>query len=197
MAAKVILACMASYFLGSIPFSYIVARMAKGVDLRVVGEGNVGGRNVWHVVGKKYGVIAGLLDVSKGFLAYWIGFFLGLSPWWYIWLCGFFVVLGHGFPIFLKGRGGKGAASAMGFLLAMEPLIIVISGLLIAALYLSFRRFHLAIGVGMASIPILWWAVLKKPWPELMLLLSFLFLLGIKRLVDEPYMRRIKQLSGW
>jgi len=45
---------MISYLLGSIPFSYIVAKKVKGVDIRVVGEGNVGGRNVWHVVGKKY-----------------------------------------------------------------------------------------------------------------------------------------------
>jgi len=196
MVLRIVLGCLFSYFIGSIPFSYIVARKVKGVDLRLVGEGNVGGRNVWHVVGKKYGAIAALLDVAKGFMAYWLGFLLGLLPW-YIWLCGFFVVLGHGFPIFLKGRGGKGAASAMGFLLAMQPLIIVISGLLIAALYLPFRRFHLAISVGMASIPILWWAVLKKPWPELVILLSFLLFLGLKRVIDEPYMRRIKQQSGW
>jgi glycerol-3-phosphate acyltransferase PlsY len=196
MALRIVLGCIFSYFIGSIPFSYIVARKVKGVDLRLVGEGNVGGRNVWHVVGKKYGAIAGFLDVCKGLMAYWLGFLLGLMPW-YIWLCGFFVVLGHGFPIFLKGRGGKGAASAMGFLLAMQPLIIVISGLLIAALYLPFRRFHLAISVGMASIPILWWAVLKKPWPELAILLSFLLFLGLKRIIDEPYMRRIKQQSGW
>jgi len=50
--------------LGSIPFSYIVAKKIKGVDIRVVGEGNVGGRNVWHVVGKKYGAIAGGLDFT-------------------------------------------------------------------------------------------------------------------------------------
>lgn len=161
-----------------------------------MGEGNVGGRNVWHVVGKKYGIIAALLDVSKGFLAYWVGFLLGLLPLW-IWLCGFSVVLGHGFPIFLKGRGGKGAASAMGFLLGMQPLIILVSGLLIGAVYLPFRRFHLAISVGMGSIPILWWVVLKKSWTEIMLLFSFLLFLGLKRIIDEPYMKKIKQDSGW
>ena len=196
MIGKIILGCIISYFLGSIPFSYIIAKKVKGVDLRLVGEGNVGGRNVWHVVGKKYGVLAALLDVFKGFLSYWVGFFLGLSPWW-VWLCGFSCVLGHGYPIFLKGRGGKGAASAMGFLLAMQPLVILVSGLLIGAVYLPFRRFHLAIGIGMASIPILWFAVLKKSWLELAILLAFLLSLGLKRIIDEPYMRRVKQESGW
>lgn len=196
MVIKVVIGCILSYLLGSIPFSYIIAKKVKGVDLRVVGEGNVGGRNVWHVVGKKYGVLAALLDVSKGFMAYWVGFILGLSPW-YIWLCGFFVILGHGFPLFLRGRGGKGAASAIGFLLGMQPLIIILSGILIGIFYFPFRNFHLAIGIGMGSIPILWRVILKKPWTELAILVSFLLLLGLKRIVDAPYMRSIKQESGW
>jgi glycerol-3-phosphate acyltransferase PlsY len=156
----------------------------------------VGARNVWHVVGKKYGIMAGFLDVLKGFLAYGVGYFLGLLPVW-IWLCGFFVVFGHDFPVFLKGRGGKGAASAMGFLLGMQPLVILASGLLIGAVYLPFRRFHLALIIGMASIPVLWWLVLEEPWPEIVLPCSFLLFLGLKRFIDEPYMRRIKQESGW
>ena len=141
MQINIILGCILSYLLGSIPFSYIIAKKVKGVDLRVVGEGNVGGRNVWHVVGKKYGAMAAILDFFKGLAAYGTGVLLGLSPWW-IWLCGFFVVMGHDFPIFLKGRGGKGAASALGFLLGMLPLVIVISLMLTGAIYLPFRRFR-------------------------------------------------------
>lgn len=196
MIIKIILACIFSYFVGSIPFSYIVAKKVKGIDIRVTGEGNVGGRNVWHLVGKKYGIIAALLDISKGFIAYWTGYFLGLLPLW-IWLCGFFVVLGHCFPVFLKGRGGKGIATAVGFLLGMEPLIILISGSLIGAIYFPFRKFHLAISIGIGSIPFLWWGVLKRPWTDIVLLVFFLLILGFKRLIDEPYMRKIKQESGW
>jgi glycerol-3-phosphate acyltransferase PlsY len=140
--------------------------------------------------------MAFFLDVLKGFLAYWIGYLLGLFPVW-IWLCGFFVVFGHGFPIFLKARGGKGAASAMGFLLGMQPFIILASGLIIGAFYILFRRFHLALSIGMASIPILWWVVLEEPWPEIIILCSLLLFLGLKRLIDEPYMKKIKQESGW
>jgi glycerol-3-phosphate acyltransferase PlsY len=196
MIIKVVLGCVISYLLGSIPFSFIVAKIVKGVDIRVVGEGNVGGRNVWHVVGKKYGILAGFLDVLKGFSAYWVGYFLGLSPWW-IWLCGFSVILGHGFPVFLKGRGGKGLAAALGFLVAMQPLVILASGFLIGAIYLPSRSFHLAVSIGVASIPILWWAVLKKPWGEIGFLVSMLLIMGLKRIIDEPHMKRIKQESGW
>ena len=196
MVTRIILGCVLAYFLGSIPFSYIIAKKVKGIDIRVTGEGNVGGRNVWHLVGKKYGILAGFLDISKGYGAYWIGILFGLSPWW-IWLCGFCVVLGHNFPVFLKGKGGKGMAATTGFLLGIQPLIILISGLLILIIYLPFRRFHLAVSIGMASIPILWLLVWKRPWEEILLLVALLSSLGLKRIIDEPYMRRIKQESGW
>ena len=64
MVTRIILGCVLAYFLGSIPFSYIIAKKVKGIDIRVTGEGNVGGRNVWHLVGKKYGILAGFLDIS-------------------------------------------------------------------------------------------------------------------------------------
>lgn len=196
MTFHIVLGCLASYLIGSIPFSYLVAKIVKGVDIRVVGEGNVGARNVWHVVGKKYGLIAGLLDFMKGLVVYFIGLSLNLSPHW-IWLCGFSVVLGHGFPIFLKGRGGKGAACAMGFLMGMQPLLILVSGTIVGVVYFPFHRFHLAIGIGMGSIPILWKILPKKSWEEVAVVTSFLLFLGLKRLIDEPHMRRIKQVSGW
>lgn len=196
MISQILFGCIFSYFIGSIPFSYIVAKKAKGIDIRIAGEGNVGARNVWHVIGKKYGALAAVLDVSKGFAAYWLGILLGLSFQW-IWLCGFSVVIGHDFPLFLRGRGGKGAASAMGFLLAIQSLAIVISGILIGAIYFPFRNFHLAVGLGMSSIPIGWHIVFKRSWTEVAVLVSFLLFLGFKRLIDEPYMRRIKQESGW
>jgi len=196
MVVKVFLACVLSYLLGSIPFSYIVARIVKNVDIRVVGEGNVGGRNVWHVVGKKYGTLAGFLDFLKGMAAFGLGYLLGLVPW-SIWLCGFFAVVGHCFPVFLKGRGGKGAATAMGFLFAMQPLVIVLSGALMGLTYWIFRNFHISISVGMASIPLLWRFAFGKTWAETAILLSFLLFLGLKRLIDEPYMRKIKTESGW
>lgn len=188
--------CVASYLVGSIPFSYLVARQARGIDLRLTGEGNVGARNVWHVVGKPYGALAGLLDVSKGLAARGIGALLGVeSP--ALWALGFAVVLGHAFPVFLRGRGGKGAAAAMGFLLGLEPLAVAIAGAVMGLGYLVFRDFHRAVAPGMALLPVLWRWIFDNPWVDVALVLALLLLLGLKRLIDEPYMRKIKAQTGW
>ena len=196
MAVRLICSAVLSYLLGSIPFSYLIAKKVKKVDLRVVGEGNVGARNVWHVVGKKYGVLAGFLDFLKGLGAFGIGHLFGLSPW-AIWVCGFAAVIGHGFPIFLRGRGGKGAATAMGFLFGRQPYALVVSGIIIAISYRIFRNFHVSISLGMASLPFLWHFVFKISWAETGMMVLFLLFLGLKRIIDEPYMRKIKTASGW
>jgi glycerol-3-phosphate acyltransferase PlsY len=196
MVVRIILSVVSSYLVGSIPFSYLIAKRVKKVDLRVVGEGNVGGRNVWHVVGKKYGVAAGFLDLLKGLAAFGIGLLFGLSPW-FIWICGFMAVIGHCFPIFLRGRGGKGAATALGFLLGMQPVALALSGALMALSYWIFRSFHVSISLGMAILPLLWRFVFGKSWAETGLMVALLLLLGLKRIIDEPYMRKIRVASGW
>ncbi len=196
MVVRIILSAILSYLAGSIPFSYLIAKKVKKVDLRVTGEGNVGGRNVWHVVGKKYGLLAGFLDLLKGLAAFGIGHFFGLSPW-FIWMCGFTAVIGHCFPIFLRGRGGKGAATAMGFLLGMQPVALALSGILIASSYSISRNFHVSISVGMASLPLLWRFAFGKSWAETGIMVSLLLILGLKRIIDEPYMRKIREASGW
>jgi len=193
---RILVAAVISYLVGSIPFSFLIARKVRHVDLRTAGEGNVGGRNVWHVVGKKYGVLAGCLDFLKGVAALGIGRLAGLPPL-AVWICGFSAVIGHGFPIFLRGRGGKGAATALGFLFALNPLMIFLSGLLMGAAFGVSRNFHVAISLGMASIPFFWRFALGRSWMETGILLAFLLLLGLKRVIDAPYMRKIRKTSGW
>lgn len=196
MPSLILIAFVLSYFLGSIPFSYLIAKKVKNIDVRKMGEGNVGARNVWHTVGKKYGIFAGVLDVGKGLAAWGVGRSMGLDiPG--IWFCGLGVVLGHSFPFFLKGRGGKGVASAFGFLLGMQPLVIFMSSALLLLIYVPFKYFHLALAVSMASIPLFWKVIGKKSWEEVGYLAIFLIILGLKRLIDEPYMKKIRQTSGW
>ncbi len=189
-------ACIICYLIGSLPFSYLIARWARGIDLRVAGEGNVGARNVWHAVGKKYGILAGALDLSKGLAAWGLGQWLNIdSP--KIWALGFSTVIGHAFPVFLRGRGGKGAAAAMGFILALAPVPMIVSAAVMGLAFLLFHDFHLAVAPGMALLPILWRWLSHKSWSEVGLLFGLLLFLGFKRLIDEPYMRRIKAQTGW
>jgi acyl phosphate:glycerol-3-phosphate acyltransferase len=125
-----------AYLIGSIPFSYLVAR-ANGVDLRKVGSGNVGGANVWRSCGFGPFLLAAAGDILKGMLptlaalhlSNWTGLvgmpFDRLPPGEVI-LIGVAAILGHTFSLFLNFKGGKAVATSTGVLLAIFPLLIPI-----------------------------------------------------------------------
>jgi glycerol-3-phosphate acyltransferase PlsY len=127
---------VAAYLLGSIPFSYLVAR-ANGVDLRKVGSGNVGGANVWRTCGFVPFLIAAASDILKSMLptlvalhlsswAPFVGVRLERLPPGAVIAVGVAAVLGHTFSVFLHFRGGKAVATSGGVLLAIFPLLIPI-----------------------------------------------------------------------
>lgn len=121
MDPNFLLALIISYLLGSIPFSQLVAYLAKGVDLRKVGTRNVGGNNLIQNVGAGWGVLGGGLDVLKGAAAMWLAQTLGIvSPLWFA--AGLAVVAGHNWSIFLGFRGGKGLATGAGAIAFVAPL---------------------------------------------------------------------------
>lgn len=179
-----------SYLVGSIPFAYIIARLRRGLDLWEVGEGNIGARNVWHVVSPTWGVVAGVLDASKGAsIAVLVSAFPEVSPW----ICGAAVVIGHQFPIFLKGKGGKGAATLMGFLFVLYPLQVLLSGFLFLIVSLITGNFHMAIGLTMALIPLLWLPLWGFPFSQSLLTIGLMSILGVKRLIDDRHMREVRR----
>lgn len=102
-----------AYLYGSIPFSLLVG-LLYGKDIRKEGSGNVGGTNLGRTCGKMAFVYGFLLDFSKGALAVIVANLLGVNPI----LAALFAILGHTFPIFLKFKGGKGVATAFGFVCA-------------------------------------------------------------------------------
>lgn len=110
-----------SYILGSIPFSYLVPKTTKGVDIRKVGSGNVGATNVLRNMGWIYAIIAMLLDVAKGYLAAFLGAHWGGTPL-IISFCALAVVIGHCYSPFIKFAGGKGVATAGGVAIFLMPL---------------------------------------------------------------------------
>ena len=191
---KIALLMALSYFIGAIPFSYLVARIFAGKDVRYEGEGNVGARNVWHLAGPLPGILAGFLDVSKGFIVYRLALHLTSSEN-IIYLAGLAAILGHGFPIFLKGRGGKGISVALGFLLNVIPQAILLGvGLLIIA-WLITRNFNVSAGIGLGSMVLLalFWV---SPW-EWLKIVGLMMVLAFKKILDRPYETAIRQKSGW
>jgi glycerol-3-phosphate acyltransferase PlsY len=121
-----------AYLLGSVPFSYLVARL-RGVDVRAVGSGNVGATNVMRSAGRVAGATAFVLDLVKGTAACLVGERLDPGGWLAA-LAALVAVLGHIFPVWLRFRGGKGVATGLG---ALAPLVPLASGAAVAAFFLT------------------------------------------------------------
>lgn len=127
----------AAFVSGSFPTGVLLAR-ARGVDLRQVGSGNVGASNVGRALGKKFGILVLLVDAAKGAWPVLLGRGLWLSDW-VLAALALAAVLGHVFSIFLKGRGGKGVATALGASLALTPLPALCAFGVFVLLYAAFR----------------------------------------------------------
>ncbi|HEU5169732.1 MAG TPA: glycerol-3-phosphate 1-O-acyltransferase PlsY [Gemmatimonadales bacterium] len=110
-----------SYLVGALPTSYLAARVFGGIDLREHGSRNLGATNVYRVLGWKYAIPVGLVDVAKGALPVWLfGERVPELPLFPL-FCGLAAVVGHGFSVFVGFRGGKGVATAAGVVLALAP----------------------------------------------------------------------------
>ncbi len=125
-----------AYLLGNFTAGYIISRFFYGQDIRSKGSGNVGATNALRVLGKKAGALTLLLDCLKGIVAVYIGGLIGGS--YGNLLASLGVVLGHMFPIFFGFRGGKGIATSLGVLLALDyKMALVLLSVFIITVALS------------------------------------------------------------
>jgi glycerol-3-phosphate acyltransferase PlsY len=127
------------YFAGSIPFGVLLTRWAKGVDVRGSGSGNIGATNVARVAGKKVGAVVLLLDAAKGALPVLLALRLVPQAPRIHALVGLAAFLGHVFPVWLKLRGGKGVATALGVFAVLLPLSALAGFAVYAVLLAIFR----------------------------------------------------------
>jgi glycerol-3-phosphate acyltransferase PlsY len=144
-----------AYLLGSIPFGIVLARLFGGADVRKAGSGNIGATNVARVVGPLAGILTLVFDTAKGWAAVWLaGRVTGESALWMT-VAAFVVLLGHCFPVWLKFKGGKGVATALGVFLALCPLAAV-SALTLFILCVVYWRFvSLGSVAAAAAMPLL------------------------------------------
>ena len=145
------LALALAYLLGSIPFSYLVAR-SRGIDVRTVGSGNVGATNVMRSAGRAAGLAAFFLDFLKGSAATWLA--LRLAGPTIAAAAAVTAVLGHMYPVWLSFKGGKGVATGAGAFLPIIP-IAAISGLVVFALVARATRYA-SVGsiAGASTLPV-------------------------------------------
>lgn len=154
-----LLAIVAAYLLGSVPFAMISSKVFGLADPRTYGSGNPGATNVLRSGNKKAALFTLIGDTAKGWLAVWLARHYGLSDN-LTGLIALAVFAGHLFPVFLKFKGGKGVATAAGVLLALDPLL----GLAVLGTWLftafAFRYSSLAAIVAAALAPV--WQVLMQ-----------------------------------
>ncbi len=116
-----------AYLIGATPTSYVAGRLGRGIDLRQHGSRNLGATNVYRVLGWRYAIPVGLIDMVKGGVPVAI-----LGPWsngpaWFTVALGIAAVLGHMASPYVQFRGGKGVATTAGVFLALAPLAVLIS----------------------------------------------------------------------
>jgi glycerol-3-phosphate acyltransferase PlsY len=197
---------VASYLIGSIPFSFLIVHMIARADIRLHGSGNVGATNVLRNFGKLPGFIALLLDLAKGWTVVTIAsIVISIRQWpfdlqasggplrsaaFWIGLSGLCAVVGHMFPVWLGFHGGKGVATGTGVYLAIDPVAIGIAAVLFLIVVVATRHVSLASIAGAAAVPLLMRFLTNQPFWTL------IFSIIIALAVIVRHRRNIERLAA-
>jgi glycerol-3-phosphate acyltransferase PlsY len=141
-----------AYLIGSIPTGLILGK-AYGIDVRREGSGNIGATNLYRTVGRKVGVLTLIGDCLKGFIPVMAVKYCALPSDYAVWV-GLAAFCGHVFSVFLKFKGGKGVATALGVFLALTPLAVAIALAVFAAFMLAWRYVSVGSIAAAAIMPI-------------------------------------------
>lgn len=157
LVIRVVILCLISYLIGSIPTGYIIVKLLKGIDIRTVGSGSTGATNVKRELGTKWFFVVMVLDAIKGAIPVLIAMpyseliiYRGLIPS----IVAVFAVIGHCKPVFLKFKGGKSVATGIGTLIALYwPVGLIVAGVwAIIAFVSKYVSLGSIIAVAMAPI---------------------------------------------
>jgi acyl phosphate:glycerol-3-phosphate acyltransferase len=150
-----ILLLAAAYLLGSIPFGLILAKLFAGSDIRKAGSGNIGATNVARVAGPAAGILTLALDVVKGAAAVWLAARFTDQSSTAMTLAAVGALIGHCFPVWLKFKGGKGVATALGVFLVLAPMAALAALLVFIVVSVTWRYVSLGSVAAAAAMPLL------------------------------------------
>jgi glycerol-3-phosphate acyltransferase PlsY len=180
-----------AYLLGSIPFGYLLVRIFRHQDIREQGSGNIGATNVARSGAKGLGFATLLLDLGKAYAAVMIARHLGGGNYDLEVAAAVTVVLGHVFPVWLRFRGGKGVASALGVFLALSWQSAVTVLLVFVVIFALTRYVSLASVIAAATFPLFGFHFVAQHTPVVVFGFLFIPVLivathhgNIRRLVD-------------
>jgi len=199
MITHIVIAIVIGYIFGSFPSAYLAGRLRKGVDIREVGSRNMGAMNIYYEVGLMAAVLVTLADLGKGvgaiLLVRWLSgnplisqfdFLTGLT--------GAAAVIGHVFPVFLKFRGGKGAATAIGILLFLMPWAVPFLFIVFAIALRITRNPTFSYSLILIVFPFVAGFIYVDRYGEPLALVFYSIGLGV--FLGIQYIPRIKEMHG-
>ncbi len=149
---------LVAYLIGSVPFSYLLPKLIKGVDIRTIGSGNVGATNATRILGAKFFPLLFLLDLSKGALPTLAARLLvppgPYNPPPLVVGAALGAMLGHVFPVFLRFKGGKAVATSTGAFLVLAPLPTLIAAAAFGVVFALWRYVSLASITAAVVLPV-------------------------------------------
>lgn len=193
-----------AYLLGSIPFGYLLVRIFRNEDIRALGSGNIGATNVARSGAKGLGIATLLLDLGKGLAGVLIAF--QIAAHFATWraepasvarahafdlavVAAMASVIGHIAPVWLRFRGGKGVATALGVFLVLVPLASLCVAGVFALVFLLTRYVSLASVLAAASFPLFGFYFVRHPSP--LTVLGFLLIPALVCLKHQANIRRL------
>lgn len=183
MSGLVIVTVGLAYLIGSIPFAYLITYRLRHVDIRTLGDGNPGGKNVFHQVSPLAGIVVTLLDIGKGIAAIFLAQALGISGIPLLWV-GVAVIAGHNWSIFLHLHGGQGMATTVGVFFALMPAQTLAAIAIIAVTLLVLHNWDAACAIGFGMLPVLeWWS--QQSSELIVYTIALLPLIGIRKWMQQ------------
>ena len=151
-----VLGLVVVYLIGAVPVGFLVARAAGGLDIRAKGSGNIGATNVLRTLGPLPAALTLLGDIVKGYVAVRVAEVFGPEPAWGA-AGALLAIAGNCWPVFLRFKGGKGVATALGAFLALVPAAIAVAAIVWIVLVAAFRYVSLASILASASLALGAW----------------------------------------
>jgi len=163
VALMPVLALVAAYLIGGIPFGYLVVKWTTGADVRSSGSGNIGATNVLRTTGRAAGIVTLLLDIAKGAFAVWLAgkFTAGNINW--MSAAALAVMAGHAFPVFLNFHGGKAVASFIGAYLVLAPVPLAAVAIVFFGAVAITRHVSLGSVLAAGMFPLAVWMFMQPP----------------------------------
>lgn len=176
-----------SYLVGAVPTAYLIAKLFKGLDIRQYGSGNVGGSNLFHLMGKGWVAPLGIFEIFlKGASPVWIGqYLMGLDRTSVLLMAApLLAIAGHNWSPYIKFQGGRGIVVFGGSLLALAPWILAAFLVIILAGWTVTRSSGVWVLIALATLP-LWGVVAGDPLVISWYCAGVLALVVLKRLLSN------------